>query len=155
MKQITTKNNDIILVDDDDFEYLNQYTWHLTKNGYVRTNMRIDGIWKKQLMHKLITNTTSDEQVDHRDRNGLNNQRDNLRLCTNGQNQQNRGLGKNNTSGFCGVWWNKRNKKYVAGIRASGQKIHLGYFDDKIEAAKIYNEAALKYHGEFATLNPV
>lgn len=90
---------------------------------------------------------------DHKDRDIHNNTNENLRLATYSQNQMNRGLQKNNTWGFKGL---KRYKnKWNVGIQVNGKSIYVGRFVDKIEAAKAYNTAAIKYHGEFAVLNVI
>jgi hypothetical protein len=71
------------------------------------------------------------------------------------QNCQNRKISKLNKSGFNGVSWNNNKKKWVAQIACNNKKIHIGFFNDPIEAAKAFNTAALKYHGEFANLNKI
>ena len=95
------------------------------------------------------------EQVDHRDENGLNNQKYNLRFCTISQNLMNRGKQKNNTTGFKGVSWNKVCQKFDARLTAGGQQICLGLFKDPKEAALAWNIAAIQHHGEFAYQNPI
>lgn len=94
-------------------------------------------------------------QPDHINRNRLDNRRCNLRPVTLSQNNCNRGIPSNNTSGYKGVWFDKCRGKWRGDIRVSGKKISLGYHDDPKEAVKAYNEAALKYHGEFAVLNEI
>ena len=89
------------------------------------------------------------EQVDHRDRLSSNNRMDNLREATAIQNGYNR-LFKTNTSGHKGVFWSERHKSWKTQIGADKRQFHLGYFKDFDEACRIYDEAALKYHGEFA-----
>lgn len=89
--------------------------------------------------------------VDHIDRNKLNNQRENLRFCTQQQNILNRGMQKNNTSGFRGV---KMNRNFiVAQIRVGGKTIHIGTFKTKKDAAIAYDKVAIQYHGEYAMTN--
>lgn len=118
-------------------------------------------------MHRMILNPPQNLFVDHKDRNGLNNQRDNLRICTASQNQKNKiatGVSK-----YLGVSIHKNkhkiylkkkklyliyiNEYWIAHINVNGKSIHLGLFKDEIEAAKAYNKAAKKYHGDFARLN--
>lgn len=91
--------------------------------------------------------------VDHIDGNRLNNTRSNLRLASNAQNQCNVGLQINNTSGFKGVSWAANKNKWVARISVAGRRIHLGHFSCKVEAARAFNSAAEKYHGEFARIS--
>jgi hypothetical protein len=92
-------------------------------------------------------------KVDHKDGDGLFNVEGNLRVATSAQNGSNQGLAKHNTSGFKGVSWANHMQKWRAQIQVDGKHIHLGYFDSPIDAAKAYNEGALKYHKEFAVLN--
>lgn len=96
------------------------------------------------------------KQIDHKDGNGLNNLISNLRICSNTQNARNQNKHKNNTSGYKGVSLRKDRNKWVAKIRIDNNKrIFLGHFDNKEDAARAYNKAALKYHGEFAKLNEI
>lgn len=99
-------------------------------------------------MHRIILQTT--QLVDHKDGNGLNNSRSNLRPCTYSQNQWNRKLNKNSTSGFKGVSFYKPSGRWLACIRANKEYIHLGYFDTPEEASLAYYEAAIYLHGNFA-----
>ena len=89
------------------------------------------------------------KQVDHIDGNPLNNKIDNLRLATGSQNQMNRGLLKNNTSGVVGVYWVESVQKWRAQIDCKNKRIYLGYFDDKEEAIAARIAAEKKYFGEF------
>jgi len=92
--------------------------------------------------------------VDHKDGNGLNNRKANLRLCTNSQNQANRnGTQRNNTSGFNGVTWSKHDKKWRAKIMLNKKRVHLGGYYTAAEAANAYDKAAIKLFGEFARVN--
>ncbi|SRR6266496_2810278 len=138
------------LVDDKDFDFLNQWTWHLLKGGYiVRTKIigkRINGKQQTKCiyMHRLIMNTPIDKQVDHINHNKLDNTRENLRNVSITQNQQNRLLSKNNTSGYTGVvlhrsWRIYKNKlyesfKWRALIVVNKKTIMLGSFKS-IQAA--------------------
>ncbi len=138
------------LIDDEDFELVSQYQWHLTHFGYA--------IYKEIRMHRLIMNTPKGMDTDHVNENKLDNRKVNLRICTRSQNMANDGLKKNNTVGFKGVGFIKiRNlkKPWRAYLMINKKHIHLGYFETKIDGAKAYNEAALKYFGEFAKLNNV
>lgn len=94
-------------------------------------------------------------ELDHKDRNKLNNRIDNLRLATPSQNQSNRAKGKNNTSGFKGVSWHKNEQMYYVQIRHKNKQYHLGAYRTAIEGAVAYNEAAKRLHGEFACLNEI
>jgi hypothetical protein len=93
--------------------------------------------------------------IDHKDGDSLNNSERNLRAANYKQNGCNRGLSRTNTSGVKGVYWNKRDECWLAYIGVNGKKIYLGSFDTPIEGAVAYNNAAVKYHGEFARLNVI
>jgi len=106
-------------------------------------------------MHRMILGLESGDkrQSDHKDHNGLNNKRNNLRVCTHAQNQQNRKPRKNGSSVFKGVSWHKKSKKWRACIQIDGRTVHLGLFRSETEAATAYDEVANTIHGEFALLN--
>ena len=146
----------VALVDDADYERLNQHKWQALKGNKTYYAARTDCSGGKQrtvLMHRVLLGLTDPKvQGDHEDGNGLNNQHHNLRITAK-QNQQNVGKRKDNISGFKGVSWDKRCDKYRVQIRDSGKKIHRGYFTDPILAASAYDAAARQYHGEFARLN--
>jgi hypothetical protein len=103
-------------------------------------------------LHRLLMNPGPGEQVDHRNHNGLDNRRENLRLATAAQNAAN-ARPKRNRPGYKGVNWHKRNQKWRAYITVDRKYIHLGVFEDPWEAAQAYNTAALEAWGEFACLN--
>lgn len=157
-KQIQLSKGKYTIVDDEDFEYLNQWKWCVNSAGYaVRTVNFKTSSGKKTTttirMHRVILKPLPGMQVDHIDNDKLNNQKSNLRECTNEENGRNKGLPNTNSSGFKGV--EKRNRRWRAAIKVSQRKIHLGFFSCPIEAARAYNAAALKYHGEFAKLNEI
>nr|WP_243767389.1 HNH endonuclease [Paenibacillus agricola] len=106
-------------------------------------------------MHRVITDAPKGYFVDHIDGNPLNNQRHNLRLCTNAQNCRNRGAPKGNTSGFKGVTWNTWNGKWQAQIGKDYKRYHAGYFESPSEAARAYNAKATELFGEYARLNVI
>jgi hypothetical protein len=106
----------------------------------------------------LFLETGTDPQdldVDHKNRVSICNDKENLRLATRAENQRNKNIQKNNTSGYKGVCWDKARNKWKSGIHVNGKLINLGRFYTKEEAALSYNEAALKYFGEFAYLNVI
>jgi hypothetical protein len=104
-------------------------------------------------MHRLILGDYESPEIDHDDRDGLNNRRANLRPATRGQNATNIGLAKNNTSGYRGIAFDPRTARWVASIRAKGKQHWLGRFGTAEEAASAYDDAARELHGEFARLN--
>lgn len=141
------KDNPEILIDKEDLIKFSFCTAFI-KDNYVFVN--IDG--ERELLHRLIMGIP-DCFVDHKSRNTLDNRKENLRLCNNQQNCFNQGLSTNNTSGYKGVTYRKDNKLWRARITVNGKKKSLGNFDTKEEAAERYNQAAIKHHGEFASLN--
>jgi hypothetical protein len=104
-------------------------------------------------MHVVIIGKVEGKMTDHRDGDGLNNQRHNLRHCTYAENARNRGATIKNKSGYKGVHWDKQRNKWYAKINRSGKTVFLGRFTDLIKAAKCYDKAARIYHREFAKLN--
>jgi hypothetical protein len=102
-----------------------------------------------QLMHRVIAGTPEGMETDHIDGNGLNNRRANLRSVTASQNQHNKRMQKNNTSGFKGVHWHIRKRRWVARINLDNTKRHLGYFDTAEAAHAAYCVASKALHGEF------
>lgn len=143
------------LIDDEDYERVNKLEWHLSNKGYAvrrpskpfKTTIR---------MHRFIMGLSNkNDFIDHKDRNKLNNQKKNLRVCGVGENMRNRSMYKINKSGFKGVWRQKQIGRWAAEIRKDGKKIYLGVFKEKKEAAIAYNKAALELHGEFAVLNKI
>lgn len=153
MKKIKLTQGLFALVDDEDFEYLNQWKWYAAKMGnsvYALRRIRENGIQTGQQMHCQIMGC---KWIDHIDGNGLNCQKYNLRKCNQQQNNWNRKPLRVSTSIYKGVSFNKDSKKWVAGIKKDGIDIHLGYHINEIEAAKIYDKKALEIFGEFAYLN--
>lgn len=151
-KRIKLTKGFYALVDSDDFERLNKFRWCVGKTSFHYYAMRRDGR-KTMFMHRFITNAPNGYLVDHKNKNSLDNRKENLRICTAQQNRRNNSLSKLSTSGYKGVSWNKRIGKWSAYIRANYKKIHLGYFEDKIEAAHAYNNAAKEHFGEFNSPN--
>lgn len=108
------------------------------------------------MLHRFLLNVTDPSvKVDHRDGDGLNNVRSNLRTCTDRQNGANSRKWPACSSTFKGVWWHKRMKRWIAVISVEGRTIHLGYFELETDAARQYNAVAFLVHGEFARLNDV
>jgi len=104
-------------------------------------------------MHRQIMNAPDHLVVDHIDHNGLNNRKENLRICTFAENCRNLRASRHKSSKYKGVHWHKRNHKWAAQITCDHKTHHLGYFGDEIDAAMAYDRAARKYHGEFAQPN--
>lgn len=145
----------IALVDDEDFERVNKYRWFYHHNGYARLTTKI-GKEKKQInMHRFILNAPINMEVDHINHNGLDNRRCNLRLCTHIQNQQNSKKRLNTKYKYKCVYFDKDKNKWRVRMKVNRKQIYIGYFESELEGAKAYNNAAIKYFGEFAKLNIV
>jgi hypothetical protein len=138
------------IVDAADFVWLSRFKWHcVINNKRAYAYHSFDD--KNMGMHRVIMNPPPGLVVDHIDGNGLNNTRANLRICTSAQNICNC-KGRSKTSKYKGVSWSKRNK-WASVISLNLKRIHIGYFDDEIEAAKAYDKKAKELFGEFAYLN--
>ncbi len=147
------------LVDDADFEWLNQWKWGCHVMGYaVRTEQvsKINGK-RKQIgvfMHRQISMPGDGLEIDHINGNKLDNRRENLRVCTRSDNGRNRQkFSSATTSVYKGVYWAKTRNRWYAGIKYNGKSRHLGSFKNEDDAAKAYNIAAINLFGEFACLN--
>jgi hypothetical protein len=139
------------LVDSEDFEWLNQYKWSAAK-GVKYAASSING--RVVLMHRLISNAPEGMEVDHINGDGLDNRKDNLRICTSKQNHYNHKLLANNKSGYNGVSKTPFNTWHTC-ISVNNKTVHLGTYKNKEDAALAYNMAAKEYYGEFARLNKI
>lgn len=159
MKTINLTQGKVALVDDEDFERLKKFKWYAIKNKKTFYAKRGVNMGKNKIkhfsMHKEIMGDfpLGMTNIDHKDKDGLNNQKNNLRFCTFSQNMRNRNKQSNNTSGYTGVTYFKKLKKWRAETHLNKKHISLGLYDNKIDAAKAYNEFAKEHHGEFAVLN--
>ncbi len=147
------------IVDDRDYDRIAKGPkWRAFKTEFgttfyaIRTIRKPDGRKTSQLLHRLILRSRK-RKVDHKDTDGLNNQRENLRRCTQSQNRMNSRKTAGHSSKYKGVSWDKENHKWIAAIKINGKRIHLGRFADEILAAKAYDAAAQKYFKTFARLN--
>lgn len=161
MKEIKLSRGYVALVDDEDFERVNQFKWYATskdtkksKTVYALRNISKDEENKNTLMHRFIVRATDPKRkVDHDDFDGLNNQKGNLRAANNSQSGAHRKKMGSNTSGFKGVSWHKAKGKWYARIMVGEKSLSLGYFTDPMEAACAYDMAAVKYFDKFADCN--
>ena len=145
------------LIDESDLPLIEKHKWHVNKSPYnihAATNIKQENKqWKLFKMHRFILNAPKEMQVDHINHDGLDNRRENLRLCTPSQNSANRRARKNGTSKFRGVSWHKVDRKWMVALAKEGRIEYVGRFENEIEAAKAYNTKAIELHGAFAHLN--
>lgn len=143
----------VAIVDAADYEWLMQWKWKARKgHSTFYALRRVDGHIIS--MHRVIMGVTDPGVlIDHANRNGLDNRRCNIRIATRSQNMHNRIASSNNTSGYKGVHWDARKRKWIAKIGSNDERKHLGHFDSAEDAARAYDIAALAMHGEFARPN--
>ncbi len=162
MKELPLTNGGVALVDDQDYDLVSRNSWYQWRHGGIayaaRSISASSGRKTVLLMHRYLLGIQSGQGrgtcVEHRDKNGLNNQRANLRICHQRdavRNQRMRAGAK--SSRFRGVYWHKKDRKWAAGIKLQCKTQHLGRFESEEAAAAAYDAAATKYFGEFARLN--
>jgi len=143
------------IIDAEDLNLVKNYKWMSAQtiygHWYVRTsiNRKIIPIHRMIMAH-LLDDT---KEIDHKNHNTFDNRKSNLRVCNRSQNMMNKKITKNNTSGFKGVSFCNHTQKWKASLSKQSKFIYLGLYKTALEAAKVYNKAALKYHGKFAYLN--
>lgn len=159
MKELPLTRGKVALVDDADFDWLNQWKWYASEAKPGRF-YAVRFIWLKERgaakivsMHRELLKVGPSIKVDHKNGNGLDNQRHNIRAATDSQNSANQFKKSGCTSKYKGVTWDRARRKWAVAIKQNGIKIHLGRFDDEKVAALTYDEAASKLFGEFAKLN--
>jgi hypothetical protein len=155
MKEIKLTQGQVALVDDEDFDRVNQYKWYA---HWIPSTRSFYAKYKNIAMARFIINCPEDLRVDHKDHDTLNNQKFNLRACTIRQNGQNSRRRSNCTSKYKGVSWRRDRTKWQAYIQTENifgrsMRMHLGCFKTEKEAAQAYDKAASREFGEFAYLN--
>ena len=155
-KPFALSNGAIVLIDDDDYERMLDYNWHDGKSHggvYPYANVsKGGGKYKKVFLHRFILNAPSNRFVDHANGNPYDARKENLRLCTQAQNGQNKGLSAANTSGHKGVCWDASKQKWAVQIVVNGKRAYMKRFDTFEEAVEAHEREIVKIHGEFARL---
>ena len=157
-KTIPLTQGKVAIVDNADYEWLTQWKWYAAKTisaYYARRSVWENGKTRDIQMHRVILNAPAKKQVDHINGNGLDNQRVNLRLCTNSQNHMNGKKCLGCSSKYKGVSWHKQTHQWQSFIGINNTQKYLGRFDSEQEAAATYNAEATKLFGQFANLNVI
>ena len=154
MKKIKLTRGAYTIVGDADYEKINKFKWFYTGKYAVRWKRLSKDMRKMWYMQwDIVGNPPKGFETDHINGNKIDNRRNNLRIVTHSQNQINRKMPQNNTSGFKGVCWDKIKQKWRADIKLNYKRIFLGNFKNKSEAARAYNKMAEKLYGKLAYLN--
>lgn len=153
MREIKLSNSSkVALIDDEDFDKLGGYSWRSLR--IKESFYAVSGYFACMVyMHRLVLPDKVGFEIDHKDRDSLNNQKENLRYATFAQNQANKGLRFDNMSGAKGVCWHPGAGKWMARLNINKRAIYLGVFSDKASAIAAYNKAAKEHLGEFAYVN--
>ena len=158
MKQIPLSRGKFAIVDDKDFEWLNQWKWSLCEStnspAYANRSIKQNGKWHTISMHRKILGLTRGDgkETDHRNGNGLDNRRGNLRICSHSENVQNCHLIKNKFCKYQGVI-KKKTGCWLACIMKNYKNIYLGTHNSAKEAALAYDKKALELYGSDAHIN--
>lgn len=160
MRKIPLTQGKFALVDDADYEWLSQWKWCAWKNQAgnfyaIRNAPRTDGKRRTIRMHQVIMGTLGKVLTDHRDGEGLNNQRHNLRTCTPCQNVRNQRKHRDGGSKYKGVHWDSARAQWAAKIYVDGRTVALGRYKSEEVAARAYDSKARECFGEFARVNQV
>lgn len=134
MKYIKLTRNKEAIVDDEDFDLISKYKWYCSSMGYAQRSDRVNKKRVEVLLHRFLLKAKKGQEIDHVNRNPLDNRKENLRFCTRSENNHNRGMNKNNSSGYKGVYWHKGAKKWLAQIMLDRKRINVGLFSSPLLA---------------------
>lgn len=153
MKRIKLSQGKYALVDNEDFEKVNQHKWNYTSTKYASRNKKIyENKYEQEYMHRFILNASKEFKIDHINHNGLDNRKCNLRICTVSENSMNQ-RAHGGKSKYKGIYWDKKYNKWRALIGLNGKQIHIGRYTNEITAALAYDVKAIELYGKFAYLN--
>ena len=153
-----TYKNDEFWFDLEDYDLIKDYCWYKDKDGYFATNYYDNAKKKKRLsLHRLIMNFVNSTDIDHirGKETRHDNRKLNLRAATRSQNNMNKGLQSNNTSGITGISWFSKTNQWRVYITVNKKFIHIGLFDNFDDAVKARKEAEEKYFGEYSYDNSI
>lgn len=158
MKYIELTQGKRAIVDDEDYDWLNQWNWCASETKpeiYIAYRKRRvgSGAWKGLRMHRLIKSPPLDMLVDHKNHDTLDNRKCNLRVCSVSQNNANRRPSIGKSSKYKGVRWSGHRNKWYAEIKTHSKGIHIGQFETPEQAAVAYDKQAIELFGEFAYTN--
>lgn len=139
------------IIDLSDLQRVLRHRWCAARTGALYVQGRVEG--KMLPLHRFIMRPAASVEIDHKNGDGLDNRKSNLRVCPGTENRFNLKRYSNNTSGFKGVSWNRRCGKWISYISSGGRRRHLGLFRSKHKAARVYDAEARILFGEFARLN--
>lgn len=152
--EIPLTQNKVALIDPEDWPLVEDLTWYAVKcNGKFYAQAKEPGTNKSVYLHRRVTGAGPDEEVDHESGDGLDCRRANLRVSDSTGNNRNVGKRPGLSSRFKGVHWHKAMRRWQAKIKIERKAKHLGYFTDEEAAARAYDEASLKLHGQFGRTN--
>ena len=158
-RRIALTRGKYTIVDPEDYEKLAKYRWHAIKSRNTFYAARCgkrdkNGARKFYQMHREIMEIEDGKMCDHTNGKGLDNRKGNLREATRAQNGWNRGKSNvESRSRYKGLAWDSKDKRWEVRISVNGKRIYIGRFTDQQEAARAYDKAANKYHGQYANLN--
>jgi hypothetical protein len=163
MKLLPLTKNKFALVDDDDYYWLSQWNWFAVeiKNTWYARRSRKKGVLRSNekyeiYLHRIVMRCNELDNtlvIDHLDKNGLNNQKENLRLCTKSENNKHTSSHKNSSSQYLGVSYDKNRNKWTASLMNNGVRILFKRYNTEIEAAQAYDITAKTQFGVYANLN--
>lgn len=159
MPEITLTQGRVALVSEEDHGWFTRWSWCVNKGGYAQHGIRVNGKQRMTYMHRAVMERMlggpipKGLEIDHINGNKLDNRRENLRLATRRQNMMNNRGKKDSVSRYKGVSFEKRTGRWLARMKIAGKQTYLGSFVTEEEAARAYDAAARRVHGEFGKLN--